>query len=283
MQEKGGNLVICSQPRPDDIVIPILGKSGHGKTTLLHRLAQSADEGVQSATHSLTPGKNIGVYRLLGQYDDKVVLIDTPGLENDGLNLNVGTVILKLHNEMEKYQKNKKVAGIIYVCSFDEQLQHSPTHYGADGVLARDAPPNETFTMMKNLCYKPECVTFLTWDWKNDLEEDEQKAERLFSEGFKEKTRGATYLNYLGTEKHMHEIVSAIAERYTVLAAQSAAGEMEVAAVPKLELQTLASSSVLSRVAEFFKTLSCCSACAEFSPIVECNKQGAKPSPQQHS
>ncbi|KAF9051656.1 hypothetical protein BJ165DRAFT_905123 [Panaeolus papilionaceus] len=191
-----------SNPSDSDIVIAVVGKLAHGKTSLIELLANPDEMEVLKEE----PGYGIPVVtvrRLHGWYQDRLVFIDTPGFGEPENTLDV--VLDNVKKCLHKFKYNQ-LGGIIYLYAFNNQ--NSPTL--ADN-WPTEAPTGSELISMTQLCPQDRIV-FTTCDWARPSDEAQRNQIEDFIEKRKKRTGAAKWRKFLSNQESARAIVSAIME-----------------------------------------------------------------------
>ncbi|KAF9051657.1 hypothetical protein BJ165DRAFT_1401144 [Panaeolus papilionaceus] len=207
------HLEMTTYHHSDDIVIAVMGRSGHGKTSFLHYLSQSRGEGVAVVDPgSIQPSENLSAYRLCGheRYNNRLVFVDEPGFDTDSGTKWLYDIVGETKDWMKtKYGSHKKVAGVIYLYAFNDQHNSAP-HPNA----LKESPLPHEFSSMAILCPTPDCVKFVSWVWDTYPNKFQQEdVVENFTKTRKQLTGSAEYIRFWSDEHSAWEIVSSIADK----------------------------------------------------------------------
>ncbi|KAF9045203.1 hypothetical protein BJ165DRAFT_141387 [Panaeolus papilionaceus] len=196
---KRGVDIICDS---EDIVIAVVGKLAHGKTSFIEFLANPDENEVLREK----PGYDVPavtVRRLQGWYQDRLVFIDTPGFGEPDNTLEIVVDNIKKCLHTFKY---KQLAGIIYLYAFNNQ--NSPTQAAN---WPTEAPTRAQFVSMGQLCPQDR-ITFATCDWARPSDEAQRNQVEDFIEKRKKQTGTAKWREFLSNQETARAIVSEIVE-----------------------------------------------------------------------
>ncbi|KAG5652038.1 hypothetical protein H0H81_006529 [Sphagnurus paluster] len=183
---------VLDDGQPSDIVIPILGMSGAGKSkfinTLAGRNATQVGDGLRTQTQHLKP-----VVITHSGYAGRIILVDTPGFISDA------DVLERIRTWLARsYSADMKLAGIIYLHHLNQNRLLSTLEKNLDKIY--DLCGNET---AKN-------VILATSSWQVRRETAEKRENQLKTSWAKMMDLGSDIYHLLDSQVSGWEIIGRI-------------------------------------------------------------------------
>ncbi|GLB39634.1 putative 50S ribosome-binding GTPase [Lyophyllum shimeji] len=100
-------------PKDNDIVIPIMGITGSGKSTFINTLVPEAKLAVGGDVDPCTQSVQPAIIAHPNDAERRVVFIDTPGLDNTSCPDE--KILRQITDWLRQFYKDRKLAGIIYL------------------------------------------------------------------------------------------------------------------------------------------------------------------------